>query len=61
MLDSVVIACHEHDGNEMNKKDGFTCRANNLELLSHGSNLKRICIFECAVFYHQPCSAKQLG
>ena len=61
MLASVLIACHEHDRNYMNSKDGFTSRAKNLELLSHGSKLKRVYIFEAVVFCHEPCSAKQLG
>ena len=43
----------------MNNKDGFTCRAKNLELLSHRSNLKRAYIFEAVGFYHQPCSGSK--
>ena len=43
----------------MNNKDGFTCRAKNLELLSHRSNLKKVYIFEAVGFYHQPCSANK--
>ena len=60
-LASVLIACHEYDHNWMNNKDEFTCRTKNLELLSQRSNLKRVHIFVAVDFYHQHCSAKQLG